>query len=108
MVKDTKRVERPVEPKEVEIVILSDIFPQYDAKFRMLESSSDWPIREWIGRTVVNQYERHQSERSTAGDKVMLAGRGDGRKSNPPPMLSLLSTGRTAQGCKEYVIINGT
>ena len=46
MVKELERVDRPVDPKNIDIVILSGLTPQYDAKARMLKSSSDWPTRE--------------------------------------------------------------
>ena len=39
MVKELDRVDRPVDPKDIDIVILSGLTPQYDAKVRMLESS---------------------------------------------------------------------
>ena len=55
MVKELERVDRPVDPKDNDIVILSGLTPQYDAEGRMLESSSDWPTREWIKRTMINQ-----------------------------------------------------
>ena len=46
MVKKLERVDRPVDPRDIDIVILSRLTPQYDAEVRMLESSSDWPTRE--------------------------------------------------------------
>ena len=48
MVKEMERVDRPVNPKGIGIVVLSELTPQYDAEARMLESSSDWPTREWV------------------------------------------------------------
>ena len=53
MVKELERVDQPVDPKDIDIVILSGLTPQYDAEVRMLESSSDWPTREWIERAVI-------------------------------------------------------
>ena len=47
MVRELGRVDRPVDPKDIAIVILSGLTPQYDAEARMLESSSDWPTREY-------------------------------------------------------------
>ena len=41
MVKELERVDRPVHPKGIDIVILSGLTPQYDAEVRMLESSSN-------------------------------------------------------------------
>ena len=58
MAKELERVDRPVDPKDINSVILSKLTPQYDAEVRMLEISSDWPTREWIERAVRNQYER--------------------------------------------------
>ena len=46
MVKGLERVDRPVDPKDIDIVILSGLTPQYDAEICMLESSSDQPTRE--------------------------------------------------------------
>ena len=52
--KELERVDRPVDPKDIDIVILSGLTLQYDAEVRMLESSSDWPTREWIERAAIN------------------------------------------------------
>lgn len=41
MVKELDREECPMDPKDVDIVILSDFAPQYDAVVRMQESPSD-------------------------------------------------------------------
>ena len=91
MVKELERVDRPVDPKDVDIVILSGLTSQYDVEVRMLESlSTDWPTREWVKRVVINQCDRLQSKQSAAGGKAMFAARGDGRKSSPP--LVVLST----------------
>lgn len=84
MVKELERVERPVDPKDVDIVILSDLSSQYDAEVRILENSS-----EWIERAAINKYERLYSEQSVAGSQVMLAGRGNGRNSTPSPLVAL-------------------
>ena len=46
MMKELERVDRPVNPKGIGIVILSGLTPQYVAEVRMLESSSDWLTRE--------------------------------------------------------------
>ena len=85
MVKKLERVERPVDPKDVDIIILSGLTPQYDAEVRMLESFSDWPSQEWIERAVMNQYDRLQAEESAAGSKAMFVARNNARKSKPPP-----------------------
>ena len=58
MVKELERVDRPMDPKDIDIVILSGLTPQYDAEVRMLESPSDWPTREWIKRGVIHPYKR--------------------------------------------------
>ena len=103
MVKELERVDRPVDSKDVDIVILSGLTPQYDAEVRMLESSSDWPARGWIERAVISQFERLESEKSAAGSMAMFAGRRNGHGSNPPPRCQICSrTGHTAQGCKEF------
>ena len=54
MVKEVERVDRLVDPKDINVVILSGLTPQYDAEVGMLESSSDWPTQEWIDREVIN------------------------------------------------------
>ena len=41
MVKELERVDRLVDPKSIDIVILGGLTPQCDAEIRMLESSSD-------------------------------------------------------------------
>ena len=41
MVKELERVDRPVDLKNIDIVILSGLTPQYDAEVRILETSSD-------------------------------------------------------------------
>ena len=84
MAKEPERVDRPVDPKDIDIVILSGFTPQYDAEVRMLASSSDWPTREWIERAVINQYERLECEKSAAGSRAMLSARGLRRNDTPP------------------------
>ncbi|CAN0288577.1 unnamed protein product, partial [Ascophyllum nodosum] len=64
MVMELERVERPVDPKDIDIVVLSGLAPQYDAGVRMLESSSNWPTRESIARAMINQYERMECEKT--------------------------------------------
>ena len=59
------------DPKDIDIVVLTGLTPQYDAKVCMLESSSDWSTREGIERAVMNQYERLESEKSAAGSRAM-------------------------------------
>ena len=41
VVKDLERVNRPVDAKDVDIVIFSGLTSQYNAEVRMLERSSD-------------------------------------------------------------------
>lgn len=48
-----ERVERSVDFKDIVIASLSDLSSQYDAEVRMLESSSDGPIRQRIERTTI-------------------------------------------------------
>ena len=96
VVKEPERVDRPVDPKDIDIVILSGLTPQHDPDVHMLESSSDWPTREWIERAVINQYERLQSEKSAAGSRAMMSTRGHRRNDNPPIRCPLCSrTGHT-------------
>ena len=84
MVKELERVDRPVDPKDIDIVILSGLTPQYNAEVRMLESSSGWLTREWIDYAVINQYERLECEKSAAGSRAMLSARGHPRNDTPP------------------------
>ena len=105
MVKKLERVDRPVDPMDIDIVILSGLTPQYDAKVRMLESSSDWPMREWIERAVINQYERLESEKSSAGSRAMLSARDHSHNDTPPTRCPLRSrTGHSALKCREFQI----
>ena len=41
MVNELERVDRPVDPKDIDIFILSGLTPQYDVEVGMLESLSD-------------------------------------------------------------------
>ena len=83
-------VDRPVDPKNIDIVILSRVRPQYDEGVRMLESSSDWHTREWIERAVINENERLECEKSAAGSRAMLSTRGHRRNDKPHPLPLLL------------------
>ena len=104
MVKELER-DRPVDPKDIDIVILSGLTLQYDAKVRMPESSSDWPTREWIERVVINQYERLESEKSPVGSRAMLSARGHRRNDKPPIRCPLCSrTGQSSLQCREFQI----
>lgn len=69
-VKELERVARPMDPKNVDIVIVRGRTSQYDAVVRMLESSSDRATRE-IERAAINQYDRLQSERPAASCKAI-------------------------------------
>ena len=105
MAKELERVDWPVDPKDIDIVILSGLTPQYDAEVRVLESSSDWPTREWIERAVINQYKRLDSEKSPAGSSVMLSARGHRRNDTPPIQCPLCSrAGDSALKCREIQI----
>ena len=84
MVKELERVDRPVDPKDIDIVIPDGLTPQYDAKVRILESSLDWSTQEWFERAVINQYERLECEKSAAGSRAMLSTRGHRRNDKPP------------------------
>ena len=97
MVKELERVDRPVDPKDIYIFILSGLTPQYDAEVRMLESSSDWLTREWIERAVINQYERLKGDKFAAGSRATLSARGHHRNDKPPTRCPLCSrTGHSA------------
>ena len=99
-------MDRPVDTKDIDIVILSGLTPQYDAEVRMLGSSSDWPTREWIERAVINQYERLESEKSAAGGRAMLSARGHRRNDTPSIRCPLCSrTGHPPLNCREFQII---
>ena len=45
MVKGLERVDRSVDPKDIDTAILSGLTPQYNAEVRVLESSLAWPTR---------------------------------------------------------------
>ena len=103
--KDLERVDRPVDPKDIDIVILSGLTPQYDAEVRMLESSSDWPTREWIDRAAINQNEWLECEKTAAGSRAMLSARGHRRNDTPPTRCPLCSrTGHSALKYREFQI----
>ena len=103
-VKDLERVGRPVDPKDIDIVILSGL-TQNDAEVWMLESSSDWPTREWIECAAINQYERLECEKSAAGSRAMLSARSHRRNDTPPTRCPLCSrTGHSALKCREFQI----
>ena len=103
IVKELDRVDRPVDPDDIDIVILSGLTPQYDAEVRMLESSSDWPAEEWIERAVINQYERLESEKSATGSTAMLSARGYRRNDTPLTRCPLFSrAGHSALKCREF------
>lgn len=75
MIKELKRVDWPVDLKDVNMAILSRLISQYDAEVRMLESSSDRPTRGWIECAVIDQYDRFEVEKSGAGAKTLTAAR---------------------------------
>ena len=105
MVKEVERVGRPMDQKDIGIVILSVLTPQYDAEVRLLESSSDWSTREWIKRVVINQYERLQSEIYVAVSRAVLSARGHRRNDTPPTQCPLCSrTGNSVLQCREFQI----
>ena len=102
MVKGLERVDGPVDPKDINVVILSGLTPQYGAEVRMLESLSNWPTREWIERAMINQYERLESEKSSAGSRAMVSARGHRRNDTPPTRWPLCSRiGHFALKCRE-------
>ena len=105
MVNELERVDRPVNPKDIDIVILSGLTPQYDVEVRMLESLSDWPMWERIERSVIGQYERLESEKFAAGSRAMLSARGHRRNDTPPTRCPLCScTRHSALKCREFQI----
>ena len=105
MVKELERVDRPVDPKDIDIVILSGLTPHYDAEVRMLKSSSGWPTREWIERALINQYERLECEKSSTGSRATLSARGHRRNDKPPIRCPICSrTGNSAVKCREFQI----
>ena len=100
--KELERVDRPVDPKDIDIVILSGLAPQYDAEVRMPESLLEWPTREWIEGGVINQYVWLKSETFAAGSRAMLFARGHRSNDKPPIRCSLCSrTGHSAVQCRE-------
>ena len=57
MVKELEKVELPIGPKDVDIVILSGLTSSTTPEARMLETSLDYPSREWTERAFMNQYD---------------------------------------------------
>ena len=105
MVNELERVDRPVNPKDIDIIILSGLTPQYDVEVRMLESLSDWPMWERIERSVIGQYERLESEKFAGGSRAMLSARGHRRNDTPPTRCPLCScTRHSALKCREFQI----
>ena len=103
MVLEPGRVDRPVDPKDIDIIILSGLTPQYDAD--VLESSSNWPTREWIDRAVINQYNRLECGKSAAGSRAMLSAHGHRRNDKPPIRCPLFShTEHSALQCYGFQI----
>ena len=98
-VKELKRFDRPVNTKDINIVILSGLTPQYDAEVRMLESWSDRP-REWIERAMISQYERLECVKSAAWSRAMLSARGLRCNDNPPIRCPLCT--RTGPSVLQY------
>ena len=88
--KDLERVGPLVDPKDIDIVILSGL-TQNDAEVRMLESSSDWPTREWIECAAINQDERLECKKSAAESRAMLSARSHRRNDTPPTRCPLCS-----------------
>ena len=84
ILKELEQIDQPMDPKDIDIVILSGLSPQYDAEVRMLESSSDWPKREWIECAVINQYGQLESEESAAGSRAMLSPAATAAMITPP------------------------
>ena len=94
-----------MDPKDIDIVILSRLAPQYDVKVRMLERLSDWPTWEWIERGVIHQHERLESDKFAAGSRAMISARGHRRNDTPPTRCPLCSRiGNSALKCREFQI----
>ena len=105
IVKELERVNRLVDPKNIDAVIPSGLTPQYDAEIRMLESSSDWSTREWIKRSAINQYQWLEFEQSAAGSRAMLSACGHPRNDKPPIRCPLCSrTVHSVLQCREFQI----
>ena len=73
LVKEMEWVGRPTVEKDIDIVVLTELYSQYDAGVRMLESSADWLDRAWIELAVYNQYGRLTHEKSEAGPKAVAS-----------------------------------
>lgn len=55
MMNETERGERPVNLKDVDMIILSRLMSHYEADVRIPGSSSDWSIRRWIECAVIKR-----------------------------------------------------
>ena len=104
MVKELERVDRTVDPKDIDVAILSELTPQYDAEVRMLESLSDWPMREWIERTVMNQYERLECEKCAVGSRACCLPVATPATITPHPMPLCSRTRHFALQCRKIQI----
>ena len=103
LVKEMERVGRPTLEKDINTVLLTGLFSQYDAEVRMLESSAEWPDRAWIERAVYNQYDRLTREKSEVDPKALVS---VSRVVCPPEICQFCSqAGHTAANCRklEYV-----
>ena len=104
ILKEVEQVDQPMDPKDIDIVILSGLTPQYDAEIRMLESSSGSPTWEWIECAVINQYEQLESEESAAGSRAMLSAGGHRRNDNPIRCPLCSRAGHSALQYREFQI----
>lgn len=91
-VKEMESVERPVDPKIVDVVIPS--------------GSSDEHAREWVKGAVTNQYHSLETEKPEAGVKALMSARGSSCNPDSPATCVLCSrAGHNAATWRRHPIV---
>lgn len=79
IVEDLERVGRPLDHRDIDIMIIGSLTSHDDDEVRTLEGSSDWPTRESIKREVINQFDPFERGKSAAGARAVTVVRDSGR-----------------------------
>lgn len=88
LLREVERVGRPIDEKDVDLVSTSGLSSQYDAEAGMPGSSANWPDRDWMERTIPNQYERPDGKKTVAGSHALVTTNSDSdRYAFLPPLL---------------------
>lgn len=70
--REIKRVRRPVDEKDIGVAITLGQTSEYDTEARLLERSAKWPDRNRIERTILNENERLEGEKTVAGSHALV------------------------------------